>query len=124
MAYKTPGKEIVHTHLSAGELGDSLGTLRDGVLGELTRKDEPDSSLDFPGGKRTLVAIADKIATFTSNAVEGIVNQVVQDSHRLLADTSLGVHLLEYPQDVGGIRLMSLSVDLLTGLLGTGRFLD
>ena len=56
MACKTPGK-IVQRRLGAGELGDSLGALRDGVLGELTRKDEPDSGLDFPGGEGTLVAV-------------------------------------------------------------------
>ena len=36
--------------LGAGVLGDSLGTLRDGVLGQLTGEEEPDSSLDLPGG--------------------------------------------------------------------------
>ena len=39
--------------LGAGVLGDSLGTLRDGVLGELTREQEPDSSLDLTRGIKT-----------------------------------------------------------------------
>lgn len=30
-------------------LGNGLGTLGDGVLGKLTRKDEPDRGLDLPG---------------------------------------------------------------------------
>jgi hypothetical protein len=38
----------VRKRLGAGELGDSLGALRDGVLGEFTREDEPDGSLDLP----------------------------------------------------------------------------
>ena len=34
----------------AGVLGDSLGSLRDGVLGQLAGQDETDSGLDFPAG--------------------------------------------------------------------------
>ena len=48
MAYTTPG-ENDHLRLGAGELGDGLGAFRDGVLGELTGKDEPDSGLDLSG---------------------------------------------------------------------------
>ena len=36
--------------LGAGVLGDSLGSLRDGVLGQLSRQQEPESSLDLLGG--------------------------------------------------------------------------
>ena len=36
--------------LGAGVLGDSLGTFRDSVFGQFTREEEPDSSLDLPGG--------------------------------------------------------------------------
>ena len=36
--------------LGAGVLGDGLGALRHGVLGELTGKEEPDSSLDLTRG--------------------------------------------------------------------------
>ena len=39
-----------HSLLGAGVLGDGLGALRDGVLGELTREEEPDSGLDLAGG--------------------------------------------------------------------------
>ena len=36
--------------LGAGVLGDGLGSLRDGVFGQLAREEETDSGLDFPGG--------------------------------------------------------------------------
>ena len=36
--------------LGGGVLGDSLGTLRHGVLGQLTGQEEPDSGLDLPRG--------------------------------------------------------------------------
>ena len=39
-----------HSLLGAGVLGDGLGALRDGVLGQLTGQEEPDSGLDLPGG--------------------------------------------------------------------------
>ena len=35
--------------LGAGVLGDSLSSLRDSVLGQLTGQEEPDSGLDLPG---------------------------------------------------------------------------
>uniref|UniRef100_A0A3B3T6W0 Uncharacterized protein n=1 Tax=Paramormyrops kingsleyae TaxID=1676925 RepID=A0A3B3T6W0_9TELE len=36
--------------LGAGVLGDSLGALRHGVLGQLTGEQEAHGSLDLPGG--------------------------------------------------------------------------
>ncbi len=50
------------THLSSGgsELGNSLGSLGDGVLGELTWKDESDGSLDLAGRQGGLLVIARK----------------------------------------------------------------
>ena len=39
-----------HSLLGAGVLGDGLGALRDGVLGQLSGQEEPDGGLDLPGG--------------------------------------------------------------------------
>ena len=36
-----------HSLLGAGVLGDGLGSLRNGVLGKLTRKEKTDSGLDL-----------------------------------------------------------------------------
>ena len=36
--------------LAGGVLGDSLGSLRDSVLGKLSWEEEPNSSLDFTRG--------------------------------------------------------------------------
>ena len=89
------------------------------MLGELTRKDESHGSLDFPGRERTLVAVATEVATFTSDTVESVIDQVVQDSNSSFADTSLGVNLLQYLGDIAGVRLVSLTVYLLANFLGT-----
>ena len=43
-------KPQVQDLLGLGVLGDGLGALRHGVLGQLTRKQQPDGGLDFPGG--------------------------------------------------------------------------
>ena len=40
----------VRSLLGAGVLGHSLGSLRDGVFGELTGEEQTDGGLDFPGG--------------------------------------------------------------------------
>ena len=42
-------RDAVVDLLGAGVLGDGLGALRDGVLGELTREEEPDRGLDLAG---------------------------------------------------------------------------
>ena len=44
--------------LRAGVLGNCLGTLRNGVLGQLSGKQKPDGCLDLPGGDgRPLVIV-------------------------------------------------------------------
>ena len=53
--------------LGAGVLGDSLGALRDGVLGELTREEEPDSSLHFTGGDHGSLVVVSKTAGRSSD---------------------------------------------------------
>ena len=46
--------------LGGGVLGDGLGTLRDGVLGQFTRKEKPDSCLDLPGGDGGALVVVSK----------------------------------------------------------------
>ena len=43
--------------LGGGELGDGLGSLRDGVLGEFSGKDKSDGSLDFSGRDGGLLVV-------------------------------------------------------------------
>ena len=43
-----------------GVLGDSLGALGDGVLGELTWEEESHGGLDFAGGEGVLLVVADE----------------------------------------------------------------
>ena len=47
--------------LSRGELGDSLGALRDGVLGKLTGEDQAHSGLDLARSESGLLVHASKL---------------------------------------------------------------
>jgi hypothetical protein len=113
--------------LGGGELGDGLGSLRDGVLGQLSREDEPDGSLDLPRGDGRLLVVAGQVGGLDRDLVEDIVDERVHDGHGLRGDTGIGVDLLEHLVDVDLVRLClgrrplpggPLLRHLLGGLLG------
>ena len=104
--------------LGAGVLGDSLGSLRDGVFGQLTGQEEPDSSLDLPGGDGGPLVVVGKTAGLGGDALKEIIDKRVHDAHGLGGDTGIGVHLLENLVDVDGIRFLPLLVLLLLVTLG------
>ena len=79
--------------LSRGKLSDSLGALRDSVLGKLSWKDEPDSSLDLARGDCGLLVVSGQLSSLRGNFVEDVVDEAVEDGHSLGADASIGVHL-------------------------------
>ena len=114
--------------LGAGVLGDSLGALRDGVLGELTREEEPDSSLDLTRGDGGPLVVVSKSAGLGGDSLEQIVDERVHDAHGLGGDTSVRVDLLQHLVDVDGIgllpsQLLLLLVSLLDSLGGLSRLL-
>ena len=96
--------------LGAGVLGDSLGTLRNGMLGKLTREKETDSSLDFARGDGRPLVVVGKTGSLSSNALKDVIDKGVHDAHGLGADASVRVDLLEDLVDVDGIGLLSLAV--------------
>ena len=91
-------------------LGDSLGSLRDGVLGELSGEEESDSSLDLSGGESVLSVVSNKSGGLVSDLLEDVVDEGVHDGHGSLGDASLGVNLLEDSVDVDREGLSSSSV--------------
>ena len=94
--------------LGAGVLGDSLGSLRDGVLGQLSGQDETDGGLDFAAGDGGTLVVVGKLGSFTGDTLEDIVDKGVHDAHSLAGDTSVGVDLLQDLVDVDCITLTSL----------------
>ena len=69
--------------LGAGVLGDSLGTLRDSVLGKLSREEEPDSSLDFTRGDGGPLVVVGQTGSLSSNSLKEIIDKAVHDAHGL-----------------------------------------
>ena len=51
--------------LSRGELGDGLGALRDGMLGQLAREDQAHSGLDLTGGDGGLLGVTGKLSSMS-----------------------------------------------------------
>jgi len=87
---------------SAGELGDGLGALGDGVLGELTGEEEADGGLDLAAGEGVALVVADEAGALSGDLLEDVVDEGVHDAHGLLGDAGLGVNLLEDTVDVDG----------------------
>ena len=69
--------------LRAGVLGDSLGSLRNGVLGQLSGEEETDSGLDLPGSDGGSTVVVGKAAGLGSNTLEDVVDEGVHDGHGL-----------------------------------------
>jgi len=90
--------------LRASELGHSLGTLENGVLGKLTRKKQTNRVHDLPGGDGVALVGAGKVASLGGNAVKDIVDEGVHDLHGVLADEGVGVDRVEHLVDGGRVR--------------------
>ena len=87
--------------LSRGELGDSLGSLRDSMLGKLTRKNQSDGRLDFTGRDGGSLGITSKLSSLNKNTIKDVSDEGVQDGHGLLGDSLFRVNLLQDLVDVG-----------------------
>ena len=106
--------------LGAGVLGNSLGAPRDGVLGELTREEEPDSGLDLAGGDGGPLVVVSQTAGLGGDPLEQVVDERVHDGHGLGGDSGVGVDLLQHLVDVDSVGLLPLSLLLLLVTLGDG----
>ena len=102
-----------------GELGDGLGALGHGMLGQLSGEHEADGGLHLTRGEGGLLVVAGELAGLAGNALEHVVDEGVHDGHPALGDAGVWVYLLEDLVDVRGVRLQPLVLPLLvTGLLG------
>ena len=98
-------------------LGDGLGTLRHGVLGQLTGEQEADSRLDLAAGDGRLAVVLGQARGLAGNALEQVVDKRVHDAHGLGADADIRVHLLQHLVDVDAVALLAL----LAAATGAGR---
>ncbi|KAL6139161.1 hypothetical protein ACLB2K_064438 [Fragaria x ananassa] len=115
-------KEELRDRKKAHEL---LGALRNGVLGQFTRKHKPHSSLDLPRSNRRLLVVPGEPGRLLSKLLEDVVDEAVHDAHGLAGDPNVRVDLLEDLEDVDLVSLHALLVSLLllvsggcSGLLG------
>ena len=99
--------------LAGGVLGDSLGTLRDGVLGQLTGQEQPDSGLDLPRGDGAPLVVVSETAGLCGDALEDVVHERIHDGHGLRRDSGVRVDLFQHLVDVDGVRFLSPPLPLL-----------
>ena len=94
------------------------------MLGQLTWKDESDSSLDLSGGDGWLLVVSGELGGLGGDLLEDIVDEGVHDAHGLGRDTGVRVDLLENLVDVdlvglhGLLLLLAAGDSLLDSLLG------
>ena len=115
--------------LGAGVLRHSLCSFGHGVLGEFTRQEKTDGSLDLSACDGGSLVVVGKTAGFSGNALKDVVHEGVHDGHGLAGDTSVGVNLLQHLVDVDAVALPppslaffvagSLSLSLARGLLAS-----
>ena len=96
-----------------------LGSFRDGVLGELTRKDQPDGRLNLASSDAVILLVAvSQMAGLGSEPLEHVVHEGIHDGHRLPGNLGVGMNLLQDSVDEGGVRAKVLLplLDLVTAL--------
>ena len=99
--------------LAAGVFGDSLGSLADGVLGELTRQKQPHGSLDLSGCDGASLVVVGQSGSLGSDSLENVVHEAVHDGHGLAGHTGVWVDLLQHFVDVNAVRLPPPPLSLL-----------
>ena len=108
--------------LGAGVLGDGLGSLRDGVLGQLSGQEETDRGLDLARGDGGPLVVVSQAASLGGDALEEVVDKGVHDGHGLGGHSGVGVHLLQHLVDVDGVGFLPLLLALLAVSLGGSGF--
>ena len=109
--------------LGAGVLGDGLGALRHGVLGQLTGEQQAHGGLDLPGADGTALVVVRQARGLSGNALEDIIDEGVHDSHGLGGDAGVGVDLFQDFVDVDSVGLLpglSALLAALSSALGDG----
>ena len=114
--FRSLGKGLHEELLRGSVLCDGFSALRDGVLGQFTREEEPDSSLDFPGGDGGPLVVVGQTGSLSSDPLKDVVDKGVHDAHGLGGDTGIGVNLFQHLVDVDGIGFLPFAVFLLVGL--------
>ena len=65
------------------------------MLGQLSRQHQPDCSLDLPGSHSGLLVDACQLGCLGGYLLKDVIDEGVQNGHRLGADAGVRVHLQE-----------------------------
>ena len=90
------------------------------MLSQLSGQEEPDSSLDLPGGDSRPLVVVSETGSLGSDPLEDVIHKAVHDAHCLGGDTGVRVDLLQNLVDVDGVRLLPLLLTLFLVSLGNG----
>jgi len=105
------------------ELGHSLGSLAYSMLSEFSRQQETNSGLDLSASDSVLLHTTQKHANNSAHLSSEPVDEGVHDAHSILANSSVGMNLLQNLVDVGlvgTIVTLGVATLALTGLLSRG----
>ncbi|XP_057410870.1 uncharacterized protein LOC103020402 [Balaenoptera acutorostrata] len=88
LARRIRGERAKHL-LGAGVLGDSLGTLGHGVLGQLPGQQQAYGRLDLPGGDSRALVVMRQARRLARDALKDVIDERIHDAHGLRRDASV-----------------------------------
>ena len=71
------------------------------MFGQFTGEEEPDGSLDLPGGDGGPLVVVSQAGSFSSDTLKDIVDEGVHDAHGLGRDASIWMNLLQHLSNKG-----------------------
>ena len=99
---------MIGSLLGTGVFSDSLGTFRNGVFCQFTRKKKSNSGLDFSRADGASFIVVGQSRGFSGDSFEDVVNETVHDGHSFGADSGVWVNLFQYLVNVDAERFLSL----------------
>ncbi len=78
------------------------------MLGKFPRKHKADCSLNFARREGRFLVVASQFASLGCNAFKYIIDERVHNGHAPLADSGIGVDLLQHLVDVRTVRFHTL----------------
>jgi hypothetical protein len=94
-----------------GVLDNCLNSFADGMFGKLSGQYQSDCCLDCARGEGFLLADGGDVDCLCGHSLEGVVDEAVQDLHRVLGDAHIRMDLLSYSEDITRQgRALSLSL--------------
>ena len=101
-------------------LGYCLRPFADGVLGQLTGKQQAHCRLNLAAADGRFLVVLAETRCFSCNSFKDVVDEAVHDRHGATGHTGVGMNLLEYLVDVDSITFLPLPIPLLAAARAWG----